>query len=245
MFANSSKSGNKRTENENESKKHIQHNKPKNEHHETRNDGVNKKKARKSVESKLNTLFSRGFFFGHWQMFALISFCRRLRRHIPIRSRVFDIFYLAVICSVRNVCWFFCCVTYLMANTIKLNWLSLFFHSFFLFFFLSLFFSFIAFCKSSLNHLQLSCLRSTHKFDFFLLFLALWCDILTLICACSALTRTISVCLDSMSGGMARIYILGRNAPENEPWPDVIGFSIIFIVSVMFMLGLEVSNWYI
>lgn len=40
---------------------------------------------------------------------------------------------------------------------------------------------------------------------------------------------------------MARIYILGRNAPENEPWPDVIGFAIIFIVSVMFMLGLEVN----
>lgn len=99
-----------------------------------------------------------------------------------------------------------------------------------------------AFTSSELNHLQLSYLRSTHKFDFFLLFLAKWCDILTLICACSALTRTISVCLDSMSGGMARIYILGRNAPENEPWPDVIGFSIIFIVSVMFMLGLEVSN---
>lgn len=49
-----------------------------------------------------------------------------------------------------------------------------------------------------------------------------------------------SVCLDAMTGGMARIYILGRNAPINEPWPDVIGFSIIFVVSVMFMLGLEV-----
>lgn len=45
-----------------------------------------------------------------------------------------------------------------------------------------------------------------------------------------------------MTGGMARIFILGRNAPDNEPWPDVIGFSIIFIVSVMFMLGLEVSE---
>lgn len=67
-------------------------------------------------------------------------------------------------------------------------------------------------------------------------------DISTLICACGALTRTLSVCLDSMTGGMARIYILGRNAPENEPWPDVIGFSIIFFVSVMFMLGLEVIN---
>lgn len=98
----------------------------------------------------------------------------------------------------------------------------------------------LAFCKSSLNHLQLPYIRATHKLDFFILFLTIWMDILTLICACGALTRTLSVCFDHMTGGMARIYILGRNAPENEPWPDVIGFSIIFIVSVMFMLGLEV-----
>lgn len=98
----------------------------------------------------------------------------------------------------------------------------------------------IAFCKSSLSHLQLPYIRATHKFDFFILFLALWLDILTLICACGALARTMSICLDAMTGGMARIYILGRNAPINEPWPDVIGFSIIFLVSVMFMLGLEV-----
>lgn len=100
---------------------------------------------------------------------------------------------------------------------------------------------FSAYCKSSLNQLQLPYIRATHKFDFFILFLALWMDILTLICVCGALTRTLSVCFDAMTGGMARIYILGRNAPENEPWPDVIGFSIIFIVSVMFMLGLEVN----
>lgn len=100
--------------------------------------------------------------------------------------------------------------------------------------------SHVAFCKSSLNHLQLPYIRTTHKVDFFILFLALWMDILTLICACGALARTMSICLDAMTGGMARIYILGRNAPINEPWPDVIGFSIIFLVSVMFMLGLEV-----
>lgn len=99
-----------------------------------------------------------------------------------------------------------------------------------------------AFCKSSLSHLQLPYIRATHKLDFFMLFLALWMDILTLICACGALARTMSVCLDSMTGGMARIFILGRNAPINEPWPDVIGFSIIFLVSIMFMLGLEVRH---
>lgn len=37
-------------------------------------------------------------------------------------------------------------------------------------------------------------------------------------------------------------FLLGRNSSENEPWPDVIGFTIIFVVSVMFMLGLEVNT---
>lgn len=97
-----------------------------------------------------------------------------------------------------------------------------------------------AFCKSSLDHVQLPYLRATHKFDFFILFLSIWMDILTLICACGALTRTLSICLDAMTGGMTRRIFLGLNSPENEPWPDVIGFSIIFILSVMFMLGLEV-----
>lgn len=96
-------------------------------------------------------------------------------------------------------------------------------------------------CKSSLNQLQLPYIRAMHKFDFATLFLAHWMDILTLICACGALTRTLSVCFDAMTDGMARIYILGRNAPDNEPWPDVIGFFIVFVVSMMFMLGLEVN----
>lgn len=42
-----------------------------------------------------------------------------------------------------------------------------------------------------------------------------------------------------MSGGMARIYLLGRNSPDNEPWPDVLGVSVVFLLTVMFMLGLE------
>lgn len=88
--------------------------------------------------------------------------------------------------------------------------------------------------------MQLPYLRATHQVDFLCLFLALWLDILSLICACSALARTLSICLDAMTGGMARIYILGRNSPANEPWPDLLGFSVIFLISGMFMLGLEV-----
>lgn len=42
-----------------------------------------------------------------------------------------------------------------------------------------------------------------------------------------------------MTGGLARIWILGRNSPINEPWPDVIGVIVVLIVTGMFMLGLE------
>lgn len=125
------------------------------------------------------------------------------------------------------------------------------FKSFFLFFFIfwrlairvSLIFLIIpAICKSALQNIQISYLRATQKFDFFCLFLALWLDILTLLTACGALARTLSTCLDAMTGGMARIYLLGRNSDENEPWPDVLGVSVVFLLTVMFMLGLEVIN---
>lgn len=84
-------------------------------------------------------------------------------------------------------------------------------------------------------------IRATQKVDFFCLFLALWMDILALLAACGALARTLSTCLDAMTGGMARIYLLGRNSPINEPWPDVLGVSVVFLLTIMFMLGLEVS----
>lgn len=67
-------------------------------------------------------------------------------------------------------------------------------------------------------------------------------DLLALLAVCGALARTLSTCMDTMSGGMARIYLLGRNSPENELWPDVVGVSVVFLLTVMFMLGLEVNT---
>lgn len=97
--------------------------------------------------------------------------------------------------------------------------------------------------RNGVKNVQIAYLRAAHRFDFFCLFLASWMDILALLAACSALARTLSTCLDSMTGGLARIYILGRNSPQNEPWPDVLGVGVIFVLSSMFMLGLE--NTYI
>lgn len=93
--------------------------------------------------------------------------------------------------------------------------------------------------KNGVKNVQIAYLRATHRFDFFCLFLATWMDILALLAACSSLVRTLSTCLDSMTGGLARIYILGRNSPQNEPWPDVLGVGVVFVLSGMFMLGLE------
>lgn len=49
-----------------------------------------------------------------------------------------------------------------------------------------------------------------------------------------------------MAGTVSELYnfcciLLGRNAPANEPWPDVLGVAVVFLVTGMFMLGLEVS----
>uniref|UniRef100_A0A182QSR2 Uncharacterized protein n=1 Tax=Anopheles farauti TaxID=69004 RepID=A0A182QSR2_9DIPT len=103
----------------------------------------------------------------------------------------------------------------------------------------ALYASFAGTCKSGLKSLQISYIRTTHRVDFFCLFLAKWMDILALFSACAVLVRTLSSSLDAMTGGLARMYILGRNSPANEPWPDVIGVVVIFIVTGMFMLGLE------
>lgn len=107
--------------------------------------------------------------------------------------------------------------------------------------------------------MQIPYLRTTHRIDFLWLFLALWMDILALLTACAVLARTLSSCLDTMTGGMARMLILGelwlhfhstavdynfpiiagRNSSPDEMWPDVLGVTVIFLVSGMFMLGLE------
>ncbi|XP_067622964.1 solute carrier family 7 member 14 isoform X2 [Eurosta solidaginis] len=99
-----------------------------------------------------------------------------------------------------------------------------------------------AYCKTKLRALQIPYVRASNKFDFTCLFLATWMDALAVLCACAMLARTMSTCLDAMTGGMARIFILGRNSSENEPWPDVLGVAVVLLVTGMFMFGLENSR---
>jgi hypothetical protein len=66
------------------------------------------------------------------------------------------------------------------------------------------------YCKKGLSQLQIPYLRASHRIDFLCLFLALWMELLALVTTCAAITRTISFCLDAMSGGLVRLYILGK-----------------------------------
>ncbi|XP_039950106.1 uncharacterized protein LOC120767860 isoform X3 [Bactrocera tryoni] len=128
-----------------------------------------------------------------------------------------------------------------------------------------------AYCKAHLKSLQMPYIRASNKFDYTCLFLATWLDVLAVLCACVALARTMSTCLDAMTGGMAHILILeivlcllfggtvcnfisthlrsqifgilsGRNSSPYEPWPDVLGVAVVIIITVMFMLGLDHSK---
>ncbi|XP_036329236.1 probable cationic amino acid transporter isoform X1 [Rhagoletis pomonella] len=99
-----------------------------------------------------------------------------------------------------------------------------------------------AYCKSTLRSVQMPYIRATNKFDFSCLFLATWMDVLAILCACAVLARTLSTCLDAMTGGMAHILILGRNSSANEPWPDVLGVAVVLLITCMCMLGLENSK---
>uniref|UniRef100_A0A0K8VE88 Uncharacterized protein n=1 Tax=Bactrocera latifrons TaxID=174628 RepID=A0A0K8VE88_BACLA len=99
-----------------------------------------------------------------------------------------------------------------------------------------------AYCKAHLKSLQIPYIRASNKFDYTCLFLATWLDVLAVLCACVALARTMSTCLDAMTGGMAHILILGRNSSPYEPWPDVLGVAVVIIITVMFMLGLDHSK---
>lgn len=68
----------------------------------------------------------------------------------------------------------------------------------------------LVYSKNGLNQIQIPYLRAIHRLDFICLFMALWMELLVLVATDAAIIRTISHCLDAMSGGLIRIYILGK-----------------------------------
>lgn len=59
--------------------------------------------------------------------------------------------------------------------------------------------------------------------------------------AAATCARIASATIDYTSGGKFRDFLLGLESHSlGEPWPDVLGVTIIFVVTLLFMLGLEV-----
>lgn len=74
-------------------------------------------------------------------------------------------------------------------------------------------------------------------------FLVLWLDMLTQLCAAATCARTASATMDYMSNGRSRVWLFGYESHSlGEPWPDVLGVTIVVVVTAMFMLGLDVRS---
>lgn len=76
----------------------------------------------------------------------------------------------------------------------------------------------------------------------FVHFLVIWLNILELLMAVAACARVASATIDYTSEEQLRMWLLGIESHSlGEPWPDVLGITIIAVVMILFMLGLEVN----
>lgn len=65
---------------------------------------------------------------------------------------------------------------------------------------------------------------------------------LTNLVAAATCARLASAIVDYISKGHFREFLFGMEQHSlGEPWPDVLGVTIIIVVSILFMMGLEVS----
>ncbi|XP_060535967.1 probable cationic amino acid transporter [Cylas formicarius] len=75
-----------------------------------------------------------------------------------------------------------------------------------------------------------------------LAFLAIWLDALTNLVAASTCARLASATVDYITKGSFREFLFGLQQHSlGEPWPDVLGVTIVLVVTALFMLGLERS----
>lgn len=103
----------------------------------------------------------------------------------------------------------------------------------------------VAIC--SLERLQSSCELIKHRRERngrdLVDFLILWMNMLTQLTAAATCARIASATMDYMSDGRSRVWLFGYESHSlGEAWPDVLGVTIIVVVTAMFMLGLEVSD---
>lgn len=77
-------------------------------------------------------------------------------------------------------------------------------------------------------------------------FLQMWLQMLSTLSAAATCARIASATVDYMSEGRSRIWLFGYESHSlGEAWPDVLGLTVIVVVTAMFMLGLEVSFYFI
>ncbi|GLV34720.1 torn and diminished rhabdomeres [Carabus blaptoides fortunei] len=105
--------------------------------------------------------------------------------------------------------------------------------------------TFSAIC--SLERLQSSCELIKHRRERngrdLVDFLILWMNMLTQLTAAATCARIASATMDYMSDGRSRVWLFGYESHSlGEAWPDVLGVTIIVVVTAMFMLGLENST---
>ncbi|CAG9561968.1 unnamed protein product [Danaus chrysippus] len=73
-------------------------------------------------------------------------------------------------------------------------------------------------------------------------FMALWMSFLSHLVAVAVCARILSATADHVTAGRTRRWLFGYETRSlGEPWPDVLGVTVVMIVCAMFMCGLEES----
>lgn len=69
----------------------------------------------------------------------------------------------------------------------------------------------------------------------------MWMTFLSHLVAVAICARVLSATADHVTGGKTRRWLFGYETRAlGEPWPDVLGVTIVVVVCAMFMCGLEV-----
>ncbi|XP_022813916.1 uncharacterized protein LOC111347795 [Spodoptera litura] len=73
-------------------------------------------------------------------------------------------------------------------------------------------------------------------------FMAMWMTFLSHLVAVAICARILSATADHVTGGRTRRWLFGYETRAlGEPWPDVLGVTVVMVVCAMFMCGLEES----
>ncbi|GBP93731.1 hypothetical protein EVAR_84682_1 [Eumeta japonica] len=73
-------------------------------------------------------------------------------------------------------------------------------------------------------------------------YMAMWMTFLSHLVAVAVCARVLSATADNVTGGRTRRWLFGYETRAlGEPWPDVLGVTVVMVVCAMYMCGLEES----